>query len=153
MRIILPDQPETKKEIARTILEGLPEWFGIESSREQYIRQSASQIMIAACGSNGPAGFLCLAPTSSAALEIVVMGVKKTWQHQGIGTLLIEQAKRWGRDHHYSFLHVKTVAEGWYEEYDQTNRFYQKCGFQKLEVLPDLWDENNPCQIYIMTIE
>lgn len=94
MRIILPDQPETKKEIARTILEGLPEWFGIESSREQYIRQSASQIMIAACGSNGAAGFLCLAPTSSAALEIVVMGVKKTLQHQGIGTLLIEQAKR-----------------------------------------------------------
>lgn len=67
--------------------------------------------------------------------------------------MLIEQAKRWGSDHHYSFLHVKTVAEGWYEEYDQTNRFYQKSGFQKLEVLPDLWDENNPCQIYIMTIE
>ncbi len=80
-------------------------------------------------------------------------GRKKTWQHQGIGTLLIEQAKRWGRDHRYSFLHVKTVAEGWYEEYDQTNRFYQKCGFQKLEVLPDLWDENNPCQIYILTIK
>ena len=33
-----------KKEIARSILEGLPEWFGIEQAREEY------RLSVKACG-------------------------------------------------------------------------------------------------------
>ena len=36
--------------------------------------------------------------------------------------------------------------------YDVTNRFYFLLGFKELEVFPTLWDECNPCQIYIMAI-
>ena len=42
---------------------------------------------------------------------------------------------------------------GKYESYDRTNRFYLSLGFKELEVLPTLWDEWNPCQIYIMALE
>lgn len=41
---------------------------------------------------------------------------------------------------------------GKYEEYDKTNLFYISFGFKELEVFPTLWDEWNPCQIYIMNI-
>jgi hypothetical protein len=41
---------------------------------------------------------------------------------------------------------------GRYREYDETNLFYMSLGFKEFEVIPDLWDENNPCQIYVMSI-
>ena len=37
-----------KQAVARTILENLPEWFGIVSAREEYIADSAQQTMFAA---------------------------------------------------------------------------------------------------------
>ena len=50
------------------------------------------------------------------------------------------------------FIQVKTVKMGVYEDYDKTNLFYLSLGFKELEVFPKLWDEANPCQIYIMSI-
>ena len=50
-------------------------------------------------------------------------------------------------------MQVKTVQMGRYKEYDDTNRFYRSLGFKELEVFPTLWDEWNPCQIYVMSIE
>ena len=41
---------------------------------------------------------------------------------------------------------------GRYQEYDDTNQFYQSLGFKEFEMIPDLWDANNPCQIYVMYI-
>lgn len=52
----------------------------------------------------------------------------------------------------YDFLQVKTVKMGMYKEYDRTNLFYKSLGFKELEVL-DIWDENNPCQVYIMKVD
>lgn len=49
-------------------------------------------------------------------------------------------------------MQVKTVKMGVYEDYDKTNLFYQALGFNELEVFPLLWDEANPCQVYIMSI-
>ena len=41
---------------------------------------------------------------------------------------------------------------GKYDDCDDTNRFYQALGFKEFEVFPMLWDENNPCQIYVLYI-
>lgn len=49
-------------------------------------------------------------------------------------------------------MQVKTVEMGKYEEYDRTNKFYQSLGFKEFEVFPMLWDEWNPCQIYVMDL-
>jgi hypothetical protein len=56
----------------------------------------------------------------------------------------------WKRD--IPFLQVKTVQMGIYENYDKTNLFYCNAGFKEFEVFPMLWDENNPCQIYVMAL-
>ena len=38
----------------------------------------------------------------------------------------------------YSFMQVKTVQMGRYENYDETNRFYRSLGFKEFEVFPEL---------------
>lgn len=80
------------------------------------------------------------------------MGVLKEYHRHGIGRTLFADAKAFAKEKGYSFLQVKTVQMGKYPEYDKTNRFYQSLGFQEFEVFPTLWDEWNPCQIYVMAL-
>ncbi|EPB8255597.1 hypothetical protein [Clostridium perfringens] len=49
-------------------------------------------------------------------------------------------------------MQVKTVKEGCYDIYDIANSFYKKLGLKEFECFPTLWDQWNPCQIYIMPI-
>ena len=144
--------PISKQTIARGILEALPEWFGIVDAREKYITESADLVFFGAFEGERPVGFLTLKETGQATLELHVMGVLKEFQRQGVGRQLVDEAKQFGRDHGYSFLQVKTVQMGKYPEYDQTNRFYLSCGFKEFEVFPTLWDEWNPCQIYVLAL-
>ena len=141
-----------KQAVARTILENLPEWFGIVSAREEYIADSAQQTMFAAFDENKPVGFLCLKETGKATIETQVMGVLKDYQRLGIGRKLFAEAKSWSVLQGYSFMQVKTVQMGRYKEYDVTNAFYRILGFKEFEVFPNLWDEWNPCQVYIMSL-
>ena len=77
--------PEEKQRVARAILEGLTEWFGIPEARENYIRESAGQIMLGAAEDGGMQGFLCLKETGKDTLEIAVLGVRKECHRQGVG--------------------------------------------------------------------
>lgn len=81
------------------------------------------------------------------------MGVLKEYHRKGIGTKLFNAAKETANALGYSFIQVKTVQMGKYEEYDQTNQFYISLGFMEFEVFPKLWDEWNPCQIYVMALK
>jgi GNAT superfamily N-acetyltransferase len=141
-----------KKVIARKILESLKEWFEVDESREGYISGSADQIFFAAKENEGYAGFLCLKETGRDTVELAVMGVLKEYHRGGIGRELFEKAREAARSAGYSFMQVKTVQMGKYEEYDRTNLFYLSCGFKEFEVFPTLWDEDNPCQIYIISL-
>ena len=144
------DDPQQKKNIARDILCALPEWFGIPESTENYIRESAEQTMVAALDGDRADGFLCLKQTGKDTVELAVMGVRKELHRRGIGRRLFEAAKAIAVSQGYSFMQVKTVQMGHYEEYDRTNRFYLSLGFKEFECFPTLWDEWNPCQIYVM---
>ena len=146
---IITDKNE-KRAIARKILELLPEWFGIEESREEYIQESMEQDFIAAVKDNSPVGFLCLKETGKDTVELAVMGVMKEYHRQGIGRELFAAAKELAIKQGYSFMQVKTVQMGRYDGYDDTNRFYKSLGFKEFEVFPTLWDAHNPCQIYVM---
>lgn len=147
------DDAGTKREIARAVLEALPEWFELPEGREDYIEKSAGQLFFAAFREEAPVGFLCLMETGKDTAELAVMGVLKQYHRQGIGRALFETARVCALQKGYSFLQVKTVQMGHYEDYDRTNRFYQSLGFKEFEVLPTLWDEANPCQIYVRKTE
>lgn len=141
-----------KKDIARRILEALPEWFEVEESREQLIEDSVEQIFVVAKDNDEPVGFACLKGTGKDTAELAVLGVLKEYHRKGIGTDLVEEARDIAKHSGFSFLQVKTVEMGKYEEYDKTNLFYSNVGFKEFEVFPTLWNEENPCQIYVMAL-
>lgn len=141
---------EEKQEVTQTVLEALPEWFGIPEARDKYIEDSADKAFFCAFDKDRPVGFLYLKGTGNATVELYVMGVLKEFHRQGIGRELFLCAKNAASDAGYSFMQVKTVQMGKYEEYDRTNKFYLSLGFQEFEVFPTLWDDWNPCQIYVM---
>ena len=152
MVVEITDSKE-KQAIARKVLEALTDWFGIKESREEYISGCANWKFFAAKEDDEAVGFLCLKETGKATVELAVMGVLKDYHRIGIGRQLVEKAIETARSQGYEFLQVKTVKMGMYEDYDRTNLFYISCGFKELEVFPLLWDEANPCQIYIMSLK
>ena len=141
-----------KQKVVRYILESLPDWFGIPEARERYITESVNKIFFCAYYKDKPVGFLYLKETGKSTVELYVMGILKEFHRKGIGRELFNSAKKAANENGYSFIQVKTVQMGKYEEYDRTNRFYLSLGFQEFEVFPTLWDEWNPCQIYIMSL-
>ena len=152
MHIIQIANDEDKKRITRNILEELPEWFGIPEAREEYIRDSAGKVFFCAMENEKDLGFLYLKETGKDTVELAVMGVLKTHHRKGIGRDMFDEAKRIAAEHSYSFIQVKTVQMGKYPEYDETNRFYLSLGFKDFELMPNLWDKWNPCQIYVMSL-
>ncbi len=151
--IIEIKDPKEKQAIARKVLEALTDWFGVEESREEYISGSANWTFFAAKEEEEVIGFLCLKETGRATVELAVMGVLQDHHRSGIGRQLVERAKETAKSQGYEFMQVKTVKMGMYEDYDRTNLFYISCGFKELEVFPLLWDEANPCQIYVMSLK
>ncbi len=145
--------PKEKSAVARTVLEGLTDWFAVEESREQYIREAAERLTFAAFDGDAPVGFLCLKETGKATVELAVMGVLPDFHRKGAGKALFTAARACAARKGYGFMQVKTVRMGCYPDYDATNRFYQSLGFQEFECIPTLWDELNPCQIYVMALK
>ena len=111
------------------------------------------QPFFAAFDGENAVGFLYLAETGRDTAELYVMGVLKEYHRRGVGKMLFAAAKQRAKELGYSFLQVKTVQMGKYPEYDATNRFYLALGFGEFEVFPTLWDEWNPCQIYVMSLK
>lgn len=144
---------EEKMCIARSILEALFNWFEIPETREQYISDSANMIMVAAYEDDKPIGFLCLKETGKETVELAVMGVLQEYHRKGVGKSLFKKAKEIAIEKGYSFMQVKTVKMGVYDDYDKTNLFYLSLGFKEFEVFPLLWDEANPCQVYVMSLK
>ena len=141
-----------KQSVARKVLEALTDWFEVKESREEYISGCVEWTFLAAKEEEETVGFLCLKETGKATVELAVMGVLRNHHRNGIGRQLVERAKEAARLQGYEFMQVKTVKMGMYEDYDRTNLFYIICGFKELEVCPLLWDEANPCQIYVMSL-
>lgn len=143
---------KTKETICLQILEALPEWFEVPESRVSYAKTCREIPFWADVEGEVIRGFIAMKETSQYAIEICVMGVKKEYHRMGIGTELFHACYSYAKEKGYEFIHVKTVREGMYPDYDQTNFFYKKVGFRELECMEGLWDEANPCQVYVMTV-
>ena len=139
---------EQKMAVVAEVLKDLPEWFGIPESTQAYIEGAKDLKVWAAFQEGDLLGFVSLSYSSEDCAEIDCLGVKKAHQGRGIGSQLLatlesEACKM------LIFLQVKTVAEGSNKDYDRTNVFYRSLGFKKLEIFPQLWGPQNPCQILI----
>ena len=121
MKVIEITDDLEKMKLTRYILEALPEWFGIPEAREEYIQDSAGKSFFCAYNEAEPVGFLYLKQTGKDTVELAVMGVLKEYHRNGIGKALFETAKKVACEKGYSFIQVKTVQMGKYEDYDKTN--------------------------------
>lgn len=150
--IIQVENNKEKEMISRTILEALPDWFGLPEAREEYIVNSVNQQFFAAVKEEKTIGFLCLKQTGKDTVEVSVMGVLKEFHRHGIGRKLFMKAREKAIKDGFSFIQVKTVQMGQYDNYDNTNKFYISLGFKEFEIFPTLWDEWNPRQVYVMAL-
>lgn len=141
-----------KEQIAKDILNKLPEWFGLPESTNEYINCSKDMPFWAFVKNEEIRGFIALKETSLYVIEIYVMGVLKEFHKKKIGLDLFKACYDYSKKRGYLYMQVKTVKEGYYKEYDITNKFYKNIGFKEFECIPELWDKSNPCQIYIMSI-
>ncbi len=141
-----------KAKICTEILKQLPEWFEIEDAVLRYAAESRQSYFWAYIEGDKAVGFLSAKETSPYAVEISVMGVLESYQRKGIGAAFVKSLYDFAKGSGYEFMQVKTVQAGTYPCYDITNAFYKKAGFKELECIADLWDKDNPCQIYVMHI-
>jgi len=132
------------------ILRLLPEWFGIEAALLHYAGQIDRLPTFLACGAGEVLGFLSIKQHFPASAEVLVMGIRPSAHHQGLGRALLVRTQAWLKHQGVEFLHVKTLGPSNPDEnYAQTRAFYLAMGFTPLEELPHIWDENNPCLILI----
>ena len=82
-------------------------------------------------------------------ISVFKINIKKKFHRMRIGIKLNTEFENMAKDFGYSYSQVKTVKMGHYKEYNITNEFYIAMGYKELECFPTLWDEWNPCQIYI----
>ncbi len=113
---------------------------------------SVNQQFFAAVKEGKPIGFLYLKQTGKDTVEVAVMGVLKEFHRHGIGRKLFMKAKEKAIKDGFSFIQVKTVQMGQYDNYDNTNKFYISLGFKEFEIFPTLWDDWNPRQVYVMAL-
>ena len=137
-----------KKAVVAEVLKDLPEWFGIPESTQAYIEGTTDLQVWAAYQESDLTGFVSLSYSSEDCAEIDCLGVKKAYQGRKIGSQLLATLES-EANKNVDFLQVKTVAEGSNKDYDRTNVFYRSLGFKKLEIFPQLWGPQNPCQILI----
>ena len=143
---------EYKMAVVAEALKDLPEWFGIPESTQAYIEGAKGLQVWVAYQESDLAGFVSLSYSSEDCAEIDCLGVKKAYQGRGIGSQLLAILESEARKK-VDYLQVKTVAEGSNKDYDRTNDFYRGLGFKKLEIFPQLWNPQNPCQILIKKLE
>ena len=137
------EDKDEKRKISREVLEALKEWFEVDESRDQYIRESADQIVNAVNESITCNDIIIAMPICNENEQKV----------HGLGRRLFAASKDYAALKGYSFIQVKTVRSGMYEDYDKTNEFYKSLGFKELEVFEEYWDAANPCQVYVMSLK
>ena len=144
----LSSEPE-RAALIESVLRALPEWFGIEASTQEYIREGSKMPCCAVLSDGKAVGFACLRQCSSAAAEIYVIGVLPQYHHRHLGTELMYALEKKAIAEGMRLLQVKTLSpEKKDPGYLKTYAFYCAKGFYPLEVLP-LWGENNPCLVLV----
>ncbi len=131
------------------ILRSLPDWFGIESSIDQYAADLPGLTTLVAAVDDEVVGFLAMKFHFEISAEIYVLAVRAELHRKGIGATLLDRAERIAHAQGCEFLQVKTLGPSHPSpHYARTRQFYLDRGFVPLEELHGLWP-GNPCLIML----
>jgi len=150
---IQPPEPG-HSQVCERILRALPEWFGMEDSLMEYVEAAKTLPTLLAIDGGEAVGFLTIKRHFPESAEVYCVGILPSHHRRGIGRRMQSAAEEWLAADGCRYLQVKTLAEAANSEsYALTRRFYRAVGFAPLEVFPDLWDEWNPCQVFVKALE
>jgi len=142
---IMPLDP-THATVCEEIGRALPDWFGIEEGLLDLRHAAVTQSGFVATVADEVIGFLALEQRFPESWEITWMAVHPDQHRRGVGRMLIDAALDACRASDVSFLLIKTLADTHPSpEYAQTRAFYERMGFARLQMFPDLWGPDNPC--------
>ena len=131
--------------ICRTILDQLPDWFGIPESNADYARLADEGPAWLAIDDGEVVGVMLLTRRFESAVEIHLLAVVPARHRSGVGRALITAAEAWARGRGARFLTVKTRGPSLpYEPYERTRAFYEAMGFVALEEFTEIWGPENP---------
>jgi GNAT superfamily N-acetyltransferase len=135
--------------LCEPVLRALPEWFGIESATQEYIRSTETLPTLIAYLDGQAAGFLSIKQHNPYSAEIYVIAVLPQYHRQGCGKALVLAAEHYLRDQNVEYLQVKTLGTAHPDPgYAKTRQFYLAMGFRPLEELADLWG-STPCLLMV----
>ena len=136
------------------LLHLLPDWFGIEESVEQYVRDACSKPTYLAVDRSGEVvGALLLTRHNPRSAEIHLLVVDPGHHRQGIGAALVRQVEADVALEGFEVLEVKTQGPSEPDEnYAATLKFYEAVGFIPLEEIHGLWP-NLPCLILVKFLQ
>lgn len=142
-----------KQEICREVLYSLPDWFGIPDATENYIKETEKEVVLGAKLEDKVIGFISIKVHNPNSAEVSVMGIKEEFHRHGLGRQLVNAAENLLVEQKISYLTVKTLAATREcPEYARTRAFYNGIGFTELEILTELWGEDNPCAYMVKTL-
>tara|TARA_Y100000590_G_C15672862_1_gene996899 strand:- start:530 stop:1000 length:471 start_codon:yes stop_codon:yes gene_type:complete len=144
--LIFKFQTENSGKVCEKILRSLPDWFGIEESIVQYIKDADKMPTMIVKNETEEIGFLTIKKHFKESADIHCMGILPQYHRKGIGIQLIKKVEIHLKNEGVKILQVKTISEeSDCKFYAKSRQFYKSIGFIPLEVFPKLWDESNPC--------
>ena len=142
-----------KSEICKEVLSDLPEWFGIEESLNMYISEVKKYPMFAYYDNCCLCGFYSLRRENIETLDMYVLGAKKKYHHQGIGSKLQEEVNKYALSNGYKQLIVLTLSDKHPDiNYKKTREFYLKQGFKPLYESDKIWGKDNPTLVMFKNV-
>ena len=133
-----------QKEICRTILESLSDWF-IPMVIERVVEEAEHVQMIGARVNGEIVGIMTLKQQTPDTIEIRALGVSPSCHRQGVGRQLIARAEAIAQQKGARMLSLKTVGPSDSNpKFVPTRAFYAAQGFVHVEELP-LWGPETSC--------
>jgi GNAT superfamily N-acetyltransferase len=134
----------------RAIFESIPEWFGIQSAVEAYLRDLPRAPTWVATRSDEVVGFVCVTRPQPRSVEVHVLAVGKAWHGLGIGRALMDHAERFARSLDARVMLVRTIGPSQPDAaYEGTRTFYLKLGYEPLLEATALWGDKAPALLLI----
>jgi GNAT superfamily N-acetyltransferase len=127
------------------ILRTLPDWFGVEESLLEYVRDTARYPTFLAQEGGKSVAFLTVHENFPRCWEVRCIAVQASNRSKGIGRSLHQHVETWLEIQGAHLLQVKTLASSHPSpEYAQTREFYSALGYRQHEVFPTLWGPGLP---------
>jgi ribosomal protein S18 acetylase RimI-like enzyme len=151
--ITIETDPDRKSAVCADVINALPEWFGIESAREHYIKAVRKLYFLTVESAGRAIGFCAVKVHEGINAELYVLGILKAFHGQGIGTQMVDRVAEYCGEKSIPYMSVKTLSPRHSDpNYARTRQFYERVGFKAFEEFPDLWGKENPCLLMIRDV-